>query len=500
MKKYYAIKEGYKTGVFYDEWANVKQYISGYSGAVYKGFKNQKEADDYMADDGNTAVEKVDDNTDNVNKEINKEIEEMGSNEVIAFVDGTYKNNIEGKYPEKYGYGVILLTKPEDKILEDKLYNSAHDEEGLRLRQVAGELQATKEAINWAIAMEKFSKIHIFYDYSGIENWANRTWKAKDSITEEYADFIQKKSNLITITFSKVTSHTGIGYNEKADKLAKSSLEGGAYKTNNDGSIYLKGLSSSLWGEINEELKKKVGDSLKIAERNDNRFPQIIFQTNESKVTVTIYENTNSAYLQGTPCNLLNELFDLAVSKVKTDKDALLALNYFHSLSIKEDELDIKYREQLPKASKVETDGSVVRTLKNAVYNTMLTGYKPDYTDLISPVTRIMEHYLHEMIGRGGLETECVSHSNHVTNKFNYFNFSTDTNRYTVSSGQLKQRLTESQIQLLESIYNWYHKNRHATNHWNKESEDTTMIPTMTIARDLILEGESLIEKFYDLF
>lgn len=498
MKKFYAIKDGYKKGIFYDDWDNVKQYVSGYSGAVYKGFKNQEDADNYMANDQNVDVERENDNPDSVNKEISKAIDEIGSDEVIAFVDGTYKGNLEGKYPEKYGYGVILLTKPENKLLENKLYNSAHDVEGLRYRQVAGELKATKEAIKWAINAKKFSKIHIFYDYNGIENWANYSWKANDSITKEYVDFIQKNSDLITITFSKVTSHTGVSYNEKVDKLAKNSLESGAYKTNNDGSIYLKGLSSTLWNELSENLKKNIGDSLKVTKKNDGRFPQIVFLANGSKVTATIYEDTDSAYLQGNPSDLLNELFNLAISRMNTDKDALLALNYFHSLDIKEDELDIKYREQMPRASKIEKDRNVVRTLKNVVYNTMLTGYKPDYTDLISPVTRIMEHYLHEMLGHGGVETECVT-SNTVKNRFAYFDRG-NSGRYFVNNTQLKQELTESQVTLLESVYNWYHKYRHATDHWNKESEDTTMIPTMTIARDLLLEGEELIEEFYSLY
>ena len=38
MKKVYAVKKGKKTGIFYD-WDEVKELISGFSGAEYKGFK-----------------------------------------------------------------------------------------------------------------------------------------------------------------------------------------------------------------------------------------------------------------------------------------------------------------------------------------------------------------------------------------------------------------------------------------------------------------------------
>lgn len=40
--KYYAIKSGYRTGIFYDIWDNVKQYVNGYPNAEFKGFSNQK--------------------------------------------------------------------------------------------------------------------------------------------------------------------------------------------------------------------------------------------------------------------------------------------------------------------------------------------------------------------------------------------------------------------------------------------------------------------------
>ena len=42
-KKYYAVKKGYKTGVF-DNWTDCQSAISGYSNAEYKGFATEEEA------------------------------------------------------------------------------------------------------------------------------------------------------------------------------------------------------------------------------------------------------------------------------------------------------------------------------------------------------------------------------------------------------------------------------------------------------------------------
>ena len=41
--KFYAVKKGLKTGIF-RTWAECKESVDGYSGAVYKSFKTQQEA------------------------------------------------------------------------------------------------------------------------------------------------------------------------------------------------------------------------------------------------------------------------------------------------------------------------------------------------------------------------------------------------------------------------------------------------------------------------
>lgn len=127
-------------------------------------------------------------------------------------------------------------------------------------------------------------------------------------------------------------------------------------------------------------------------------------------------------------------------------------------------------------------------------------GVIPDYTDLIYPVARIMEHYLHSMLTKGGVETEKVGKNKVVRNNFGYFDDKNKDGEYSVNSNKVKENLSINQCNLLNQIYNWYHNNRHEMFHWNKESGDTTMIPNMVEARDKIYEGEQLIERYYDIF
>lgn len=507
--KYYAIKSGYRTGIFYDTWDNVKQYVNGYPNAEFKGFSNQKDADDYMATD-----KKAESHNDSINNNlIEQEIENMDADEVIAFVDGSYKNNLEGKHPEKYGYGAIILTKPENQVLRNELYNSAFDPEGLELRNVAGELLATEEAIKWVKKMKKFKKMHIYYDYEGIEKWVNGDWQARNKRTEEYKDFVKRQT--IEFKFTKVNSHTGIDYNEQADKLARNSLEGAAYKTHKDGSVYIKGLPNDKWEKIVENAGEQFGKDIEIKKTEKNHNKQVIFKGATNTVTVTIYY-PSSAYIQGSSSKLFDKIFEFAYDELESDTDAIINLNQYHNLNISPEEVDVKYKQQLPQASIKEDDIKVINTLKNAVYNTILTGYKPDYTDLVSPIDRIMEHYLHSMFGKAEIDTEKVSHKENgdissARTYLNYFKLVDDkfvldpTRRELGIKGkdpidEKLKKLNCAQKKLIEKIYNWYNSNRHEIFHWNKESEDTPFITNMTEARDKIFEGEKLIEEFYKLF
>ena len=46
-KKYYCIIRGRKQGIF-TSWEEVEQYVKGYKGAKYKGFKDLESAQDWI--------------------------------------------------------------------------------------------------------------------------------------------------------------------------------------------------------------------------------------------------------------------------------------------------------------------------------------------------------------------------------------------------------------------------------------------------------------------
>lgn len=131
------------------------------------------------------------------------------SKRIIAYTDGSFnvKNNTAG-------YAAILTF---ENGLEKVLSGSITDPQATALRNVAGELQAVLEAVKAAEAA--CADLVVYYDYEGIEKWVTGEWKAKKEFTQKYRDAVRGSS--VKVEFHKVAAHTGIEYNERADKLAK---------------------------------------------------------------------------------------------------------------------------------------------------------------------------------------------------------------------------------------------------------------------------------------
>lgn len=192
MSKFYAVKQGRKIGVF-RTWSECEALVKGYSGAIYKSFQTENEAWDFI-------------------KGYKKEIVDDG---IIAYVDGSY--NVKNK---EYGYGCVLIEN--QKIIKE-LSGKDNNLEYVSMRNVAGEILGSLKAIEFAVQM-KYSMICIYYDYEGIEKWANKEWKANKIGTKEYVKKIDDYRKVINIQFIKVLAHSGDYYNDKADLLAKKAV------------------------------------------------------------------------------------------------------------------------------------------------------------------------------------------------------------------------------------------------------------------------------------
>ena len=274
MKFYYAVQKGRHPGV-YESWSDCQREVTGAAGAVFKKFKTRAEAEAFVKGDGygtgsgtgagassggakatsrmsgsdkpplsarahrasdsrRSAIpssagstKAVSSRTASVPKgllfhsvsDVTQEdvLQELSAveTEALAYVDGSF-NLSTGVY----GYGGVLLCR--DGSIRP-LQGHGRDETLRTMRNVAGEIHGSMAAIQ-AAADAGIASITIFYDYMGIEMWANGQWKTNKEGTRAYKAFIEAIRPRIEIRFQKVAAHTGVRFNELVDQLAKASV------------------------------------------------------------------------------------------------------------------------------------------------------------------------------------------------------------------------------------------------------------------------------------
>ena len=94
-KKYYAVRTGRKTGVFMT-WAECQKQVTGFSGAEFKSFPTMEEAQAFAG----VNAEGIPDTL--------PRAEKPASDQVIAYVDGSYRIFLRNGHPEGWRRAHIL--------------------------------------------------------------------------------------------------------------------------------------------------------------------------------------------------------------------------------------------------------------------------------------------------------------------------------------------------------------------------------------------------------
>lgn len=219
-KKFYAVKQGRKTGMFLT-WDDCKKQVMGYPGAIYKSFGTREEAEAYLGVTGAQtgqkngtvdATERTAGITRSVASGNNKS--ENTENAVEIYVDGSYH-----AATKEFSYGMVVLVDGK----EEKFSQKMTDPELAQMRNVAGEIKGSEAAMQYALD-HKIPSIIIYHDYQGIASWCNGDWKANKPGTIAYRDFYREASRKIKIQFRKVKGHSNDKYNDMVDQLAKEAL------------------------------------------------------------------------------------------------------------------------------------------------------------------------------------------------------------------------------------------------------------------------------------
>ncbi len=196
-KKFYVVRKG-KTPGIYENWADCKAQVDGFSGADFKSFLTLEEAKVYYGHSTDGNPEKLD-------------IEALDEISAIAYVDGSY--NVSTK---EFSYGVVFIAKGKEIEFSQK----GENEELALMRNVAGEIKGAEAAMRYALE-NQYKKLTIYHDYEGISKWCQGAWKTNKEGTIAYKRYYDSIKRDLEIQFVKVKGHSNDKYNDRADALAK---------------------------------------------------------------------------------------------------------------------------------------------------------------------------------------------------------------------------------------------------------------------------------------
>lgn len=136
---------------------------------------------------------------------------------MVFYVDGSYD-----KDTGRFSYGVVVLA--DDGGVACTLSKAFENNGMSSMNNVAGEIMGATAAIKYAVT-HGAEEIMIYHDYQGIASWPDGTWRAKNAYTQSYRDYVRNVRMATPVRFVKVNAHTGVEYNELADRLAKNALK-----------------------------------------------------------------------------------------------------------------------------------------------------------------------------------------------------------------------------------------------------------------------------------
>ena len=198
--KFYAVIKGRNPGI-YTTWRETETEITGFSGAIYKGFTTKNEA-----------LEFINKSTITIKHDKPKII----SNKTIIYTDGSCIDKI-------CGFGVVILTPNNDKYTYyGKVPLCAFDDVKKQQYNDVAELYAIYASLTFVkgdAILYTDCNYAIVTLTSYINDWIkNDTIKTRENNQLLLAIYDEMKDR--NIEFQHVNSHVGIKYNEECDKLA----------------------------------------------------------------------------------------------------------------------------------------------------------------------------------------------------------------------------------------------------------------------------------------
>lgn len=209
-KNFYAVKKGAKPGI-YSTWKETEAQVSGFPGAVYKGFATREDAQNWLESDVlHTSRKKQ------TVSATPQSLPKVKPGEVIVYTDGGAINN-----PGPGGYGAVIMRPAEVKELSDGYRLTTNNRMELMaclvaLRELQGE--------NSKILLHSDSSYVVNGMTKGwVRKWRKNRWRKTDGnavLNQDLWSELLSLSESLKIDFIWVKGHAGNPLNERCDKLA----------------------------------------------------------------------------------------------------------------------------------------------------------------------------------------------------------------------------------------------------------------------------------------
>lgn len=221
-KNFYAISAGHTPGI-YSNWPEAQAQVSGFAGAVYKGFATLSEAQAWLEKPTYTSAPRKTASKSKVASKGSLPRATPQAGTILIYTDGGSINN-----PGPGGYGAVIV-------------------DGDTQTEYSGGFARTTnnrmELMGCIVALQKLERreapIMLYSDSSYVVNgitkgwakgWQKRGWIKSDHKPAVNPDLWQQLLELIAplqITFNWVKGHAGNPLNERCDQLAVASARQG---------------------------------------------------------------------------------------------------------------------------------------------------------------------------------------------------------------------------------------------------------------------------------
>lgn len=224
-------------------------------------------------------------------------------------------------------------------------------------------------------------------------------------------------------------------------------------------------------------------------EQLQNSFIYQCKSKDNEKVTINYYNN-GKVVVQGRPLLLFNDIITMFSELIEVE-DIPEAFNDCYEIEIKKDSVIKQYEIKMPNSYN-KHELKLKKVLLQAVYNTNIKGEMFDYSYLVSPALRALEGHIKYIY-----KYNQITYNNRSIGSI----FNKRDNIFSLKE-EYKQELENNKVEYIESVYNYYHRNRHSLSHWNDvelPQDDTRIIENYGEAIRIIDDTLSIIDLYYTL-